>query len=123
MKYLKQFETEAAYVSYKDGNEFITPNVSWIKESDVIKYNSIKLITFIIENLSYQAEEGMTWGEWVNSSYNTDNYINAGTYIGKDNEYGSIKKSNIVVLPTDVIVVDTYDWIIGGGGTDDDIFG
>lgn len=24
---------------------------------------------------SYQAEEGMTWGEWVDSGYNTGNYI------------------------------------------------
>ena len=39
MKYLKQFETEAAYVSYKDGSEFITPNVSWIKAEDIVFYN------------------------------------------------------------------------------------
>lgn len=35
-------------------------------------------ITFIIHdylgNATYQAEEGMTWGEWVNSSYNTGGY-------------------------------------------------
>lgn len=40
MKYLKQFETEAAYVSYKSGSEFITPNVSWVKAEDVVFYNS-----------------------------------------------------------------------------------
>ena len=32
------------------------------------------LITFTIFDTEYQAEEGMTWGEWVNSEYNTDNY-------------------------------------------------
>lgn len=33
-----------------------------------------KLITFTIDGTQYSAEEGMTWGEWVNSSYNTDKY-------------------------------------------------
>ena len=30
------------------------------------------LITFTIEGTEYQAEEDMTWGEWVESEYNTD---------------------------------------------------
>lgn len=33
------------------------------------------LISFTIAGTSYQAEEGMTWGEWVASSYNTAEYI------------------------------------------------
>ena len=37
----------------------------------------VKIIEFTIDNTSYQAEEGMTWGEWVNSEYNTIGvYIN-----------------------------------------------
>ena len=32
-------------------------------------------ITFTIGNTEYQAAEGMTWREWVNSSYNTGGYI------------------------------------------------
>ena len=35
---------------------------------------SVNLITFTIESIPYQAEEGMTWGEWVNSKYNVDKY-------------------------------------------------
>ena len=31
------------------------------------------LISFTIGSTSYQAEEGMTWAEWVNSEYNYDN--------------------------------------------------
>ena len=37
-----------------------------------------KLITFTIDNIEYQAEEGMTWGEWVNSEYNTEGYCERG---------------------------------------------
>lgn len=33
------------------------------------------LITFTIAGTSYQAEEGMTWAEWIASSYNTAGYI------------------------------------------------
>ena len=34
----------------------------------------ITLIAFTIDDTTYQAEDGMTWGEWVNSDYNIDGY-------------------------------------------------
>lgn len=37
--------------------------------------NTVPLITFTIDNVKYRAEEGMTWGEWVNSKYNIDGYL------------------------------------------------
>ncbi len=39
-------------------------------------------MTFTIDETTYYAEEGMTWGEWVDSRYNT-----IGAYYG-DEEYG-----------------------------------
>lgn len=36
---------------------------------------AVPLITFTIDGTSYQAEEGMTWREWVNSQYNTSGYV------------------------------------------------
>ena len=47
-------------VRYKNGGE--------------IESTGPTLITFTIAGTSYQAEEGMTWGEWVASSYNTKGY-------------------------------------------------
>lgn len=45
-------------------------------------------ITFTIEGTEYQAQEGMTWGEWVDSRYNTDGYIIfEGHWITKDYSY------------------------------------
>lgn len=46
--------------------------------------SSANLISFTIAGTSYQAEEGMTWGEWCNSGYNTANLyvISGGTYDG-----------------------------------------
>lgn len=44
------------------------------------------IITFSIDNFGeYRAEEGMTWGEWVESEYNTDGY-----YVGSVPVYGDV---------------------------------
>ena len=41
------------------------------------------MISFTIAGTSYQAEEGMTWEQWVNSSYNTGGFyvIDGSTYV------------------------------------------
>ena len=49
-------------------------------------------ITFMINGSLFGAEEGMTWGEWVNSSYNT-----IGVYLDGEGvfcNYSSIKDMN-----------------------------
>jgi hypothetical protein len=45
------------------------------------------LITFTIEGETYQAEEGMTWGEWVESDYNTSGFKMLGLNVGKVSDY------------------------------------
>lgn len=37
-----------------------------------------ELISFTISGTSYQAEEGMTWEQWVNTDYNTNNKYSRG---------------------------------------------
>lgn len=39
----------------------------------IVKPNN-KIISFTIEDSLYQAEAGMTWGDWVISEYNTGLY-------------------------------------------------
>ena len=54
---------------YKDTNNpvLITDK---LQETDyIIKLNNKKLITFYIDDTEYQAEEGMTWEEWLTSEY------------------------------------------------------
>lgn len=48
-----------------------------------IEYFS-KLITFTINKVVYQARANMTWGEWIESEYNTDGYY-IGTIQGFSN--------------------------------------
>jgi hypothetical protein len=49
-------------------------------------------ITFTIKHTdgsvkTYQAKEGMSWGEWVNSEYNTDGFVNSSGDIIYDYTY------------------------------------
>ena len=76
---------------------------------------------------TYTVEEGMTWGEWINSKYNTDGWKTStdfpdaviskdsttenGIYMKKvDGQYGSDEKdvTKYGVKVTDVIDLDTY---------------
>lgn len=43
--------------------------LAWFK-ANAVKQSATSLITFTIDGTSYQAEDGMTWGEWVESEYN-----------------------------------------------------
>ena len=48
------------------------------------------LITFRYASTNYQAEEGMSWGEWVNSEYNpTSITVISRNYIGRDDGNGA----------------------------------
>lgn len=90
-------------------------------EIDTI-WNNVMLITFTMTSndltpvtTQYQAGEGMTWGEWVNSEYNT-----GGWSINADQQ---IVDNNLHILhnyyPTDIIQSQEYiyDHLMAGGGS------
>lgn len=68
------------------------------------------LISFTIGGTSYQAEEGMTWAEWVNSSYNTGGYYVDGTAIMTPEKY-------IVAANLSSTINDGNNYSINGGGS------
>ena len=72
-----------------------------------LSYVETNLITFTIDGIEYQAEEGMTWEQWVNSEYNTDGYY---IIIWDDGVYKSIHKDDLFRVgysePTDIILKD-----------------
>ena len=88
--------------SYVDG---LVGDINSVLESIINGGGGISLITFTIEGTEQQAEEGMTWGEWVDSDYNTFNYIVNDYYGGITNAYETyiIKYNNEYVLPSDII--------------------
>ena len=64
------------------------------------------IISFTIDGTSYQAEEGMTWAEWVASSYNTGDFIisessgsptNVNYYLIKTSSYGFLQATDAII--------------------------
>ena len=68
------------------------------------------LISFTIAGTSYQAEEGMTWRQWVESSYNTGGYYVYGIAIMTPEKY-------IVVANLSSTINDGNNYSINNGGS------
>ena len=87
---------------------YIKTDGAWNKASvnngSKLKYlNKVILISFTIAGTSYQAEEGMTWNDWVASIYNTDGFaINDLTVVMSDASIVAYNNSN--VIPTIAII-------------------
>lgn len=71
------------------------------------------IISFTISGDHYEAEEGMTWEQWCDSTYNTDGY-----YI----ENLAVRKNPVNYVynevSTNVIIADTAYELRSGGGAD-----
>ena len=63
------FENDAGYLTETQVQNMIKDAIANIQggENEVAA-----IISFSIEDYGFQAEEGMTWREWVNSEYNSD---------------------------------------------------
>lgn len=86
--------------------------------------NAVQLISFTIDGITYQAEEGMTWAEWVDSEYNTDEFVVDGNdeYICPPNGVAAYyvgDSSSNLVKTSDLITANEQYSILGGGGSND----
>ena len=66
------------------------------------------LISFTIDGTSYQAEEGMTWGDWVNSEYDNDEFSVDINAIKKGVSFVSNGGSNIVYTNNQITANAAY---------------
>ena len=57
-----------ATTAYVDG---LVGDINSVLESIIGGGTTVRMIKFIIGDVEYQAEEGMTWEQWINSEYNT----------------------------------------------------
>ena len=84
-----------------------------------IAVKDVSMISFTVHDnyyqttTTYQAEEGMTWGEWVASSYNTDGYTvqyydDIGVIVSCDFGTITIQGANGYVFPSpeDMVLAD-----------------
>ena len=77
MKYLKYLQTTNDFESFKNSEDYILPNVSYVVETEGVSFDpSINLYNFTISGLfpsrKFDFESGMTWGAWIDSKYNVD---------------------------------------------------
>ena len=73
--------------TYDYGNSFGVRPVIVMPKTNFVTVNGKKIIEITIDNEPYQAEEGMTWAEWEDSIYNTQNisiHPICGYYAGKN---------------------------------------
>lgn len=83
----------------------------------VAEFKKPNIITFKVASIEYQAEEGMTWGEFVSSKYNDGSIItlNGAIYL-KDSVAAIIAPGMISVSAKDVIQNGVAYTVLAGGG-------
>lgn len=79
-----------------------------------------ELISFTVGSRTYQAEKGMTWEQWVDSEYNTEDFsVQYGTVrIGNSQYHNYVTYNEVRVTPTDLtidgVVYGIEAWTSGG---------
>ena len=78
MKYLKKFNETNEYDSFKSSDAYILPNVSFVVNANTVMFSPAakQLSVVYIDEIPYEFEEGMTWGDWINAQDWFDEYEN-----------------------------------------------
>lgn len=58
MKYLKKFETEAEYTAYKNSEDFIMPNVTYVVSNNVVYMTSDGYTIFEVTDGEFEVTDG-----------------------------------------------------------------
>ena len=83
-----------------------------------LAHNGNKLITFTIDGTTYQAIDGMTWGEWVDSEYNVNQeYFLEANIIFIHNMSGRVERVAEATATDTIKDNSAYVLILMGGGS------
>lgn len=85
-----------------------------MKGNVVIRAIDDSLISFTIGGESYQAEAGMTWGEWCDTEYNTGGYYVSGNFVYA-NSYVIVRNAS---PNSSIIANEQYTTYQSGSGGD-----
>ena len=58
MKYLKKFETKAEYIAYKNSENFITPNVSYVVSNNAVYMTKDNYTIFEVTDGEFEVTDG-----------------------------------------------------------------
>ena len=85
-------------------DEFVSSDFEFITVADIDEICKISsTFTFTISGVEYIAEEGMTWADWCDSDYNTDNYA-ADVWVWDNTYTRYVALNDDAINDTDVIV-------------------
>lgn len=102
------FENDAGYVTEKQVQKMIEDAIAKLQ-------GEVVMINFSIEDFKFQAEEGMTWREWVNSEYNTDGAcvynVTADTIRFVEYSLDVLSPSNAPVKGSDSIIAGYFYYL------------
>lgn len=101
---VSEFENDAGYLNEQQVQAMIENAI--VNTQDNGSHEAV-IINFSIEDFQFQAEEGMTWREWVNSEYNTEGacVYNEGTDTIRYVEYSlNVLRSDTPVRGSDTII-------------------
>ena len=76
-----------------------------------------QIITFTISGTSYQAEDGLTWAQWIVSDYCSNRLYNGTTYIYTEGGATLRDAASSIVSPSAVIIPNhAYKFVLNSGG-------
>lgn len=105
-KWAGKFNYNVEYNGEAGGSGTVTPPTDPEQPGDGEEAN---LITFTIDGTEYKAEEGMTWGEWIDSEYNTFGFrLTPYNKVTNDAGEYQIKQAGNFVDASHVITEDNY---------------
>lgn len=109
---------EANATNYAKNQLYLYENKLYFIVLDGSTYKYKKLgydtIQFTINGYSYQADSGMTWGQWCDSAYNTIGAHDNGGSIYVDSPYPMQDSNGNFVSGTDLIIAnEAYTYLQG----------
>jgi hypothetical protein len=114
MKYINKFSTNADYQAFTEGGGYVTPNICYVTELKGLKFKPkekyVPILRFTVNGVEYQAQEGMTWKEFINSEYNTGQFRIQGAYLTKDGLL--VYYSNGVIVQNSSIIEPNGEYVI-----------
>lgn len=84
---------------------------------DLISFSLTSSQTSLIV-ATYQAENGMTWGDWINSQYNVDNFYINSIYVYSNEGYEIVDYEEGTLMRSTDNIIDNYPYysIYDSGG-------
>lgn len=83
-------------------------------EGDITISGRVMMINFTVAGTSYEAEDGMTWAEWCDSSYNTGGFVRHDGSVSLGGVF--VRSGQGTVDLNDIIQADYAYGLMAGSG-------